>query len=182
MANTIYGNLPPIEDTNNTTEFFNNFYKQPTPGVSSNINDAVIGYFQSVTGDRESGITLAAAVLFTAAQQGITPMEVVDQFKQLGSNTNTTTYPQWKSGVNYSAGITVIYNNQYFVAMDNVPASTNFDDTMWTMLGDVQTSQNNSELTAYLTMFLNLNRQGTSLLGLSNQPQTNKYVTRAILP
>jgi hypothetical protein len=125
MANTIYGNLPPIEDTNNTTEFFNNFYKQPTPGVSSNINDAVIGYFQSITGDRESGITLAAAVLFTAAQQGITPMEVVDQF-------NRVTDP--------------------------------------------------GELTAYLTMFLNLNRQGTSLLGLSNQPQTNKYVTRAILP
>lgn len=125
MANTVYGNLPPIEDTNNTTEFFNNFFKQPGGGVSSNVNDAVIGYFQSITGERESGITLAAAVLFTAAQQGITPMEVIDQFKSIS---------------------------------------------------------NPGELSAYLTMFLNINRQGTSLLGLSNQPQKNKYVTRAILP
>jgi hypothetical protein len=124
MATTNYSNLPPIQSTNNTTEFFNSFFKPPTSGVSSNVNDAVIGYFQSITGDRETGIALASAVLFTAAQQGITPMEIVDQFNNI----------------------------------------------------------NPGEITAYLTMFLNLNRQGTSLLGLSNQPQTNKYVTRAILP
>jgi hypothetical protein len=125
MATTNYSNLPPIQSTNDTTEFFNNFFKQPTPGVSSNVNDAVIGYFQSITGDREAGVALASAVLLTAAQQGLSPMEIVDQF-------NSVADP--------------------------------------------------GELTAYLTMFLNLNRQGTSLLGLSNQPQTNKYVTRAILP
>jgi hypothetical protein len=38
------------------------------------------------------------------------------------------------------------------------------------------------ELNAYLTMFLNINRASTSLLGISNQPQTNKYIARAILP
>jgi len=38
-----------------------------------------------------------------------------------------------------------------------------------------------NELNAYLTMFLNFNRAGTSLLGLNNSPQTSKYVTRAIL-
>lgn len=120
----VYTNLPPIKSTNNTTEFFENFYKQTGVGVGANVNDAVIGYFQSITGDRETGIALAAAVLYTAAQQGLSPVEIVDQFNSIG---------------------------------------------------------NPGELNAYLTMFLNLNRQGTSLLGLSNQPQKNKYVTRAIL-
>ncbi len=38
------------------------------------------------------------------------------------------------------------------------------------------------ELNAYLTMFLNLQRVGTSYLGITNQPVTNRYVNRAILP
>ena len=37
------------------------------------------------------------------------------------------------------------------------------------------------ELSLYLAMFLNLNRVGTSLVGLNNQPVVNKYITRAIL-
>jgi hypothetical protein len=119
----IYGNLPPGEITNNTTEFFDNFFKQAGT-TSENVNDAVVGYFQSVTGDKDSGITLAAAVLYTAGQQGIQPMELIDEFRKLSPG----------------------------------------------------------ELNAYLTMFLNINRVGTSLLGLSNSPQTSKYVTRAVLP
>ena len=38
------------------------------------------------------------------------------------------------------------------------------------------------QLNNYLTMFLNLNRIGTSYLGISNAPITNKYVSRMILP
>ncbi len=38
------------------------------------------------------------------------------------------------------------------------------------------------ELNAYLVMFLNLQRKGTSYLGITNQPIANKYVNRAILP
>ena len=37
------------------------------------------------------------------------------------------------------------------------------------------------ELTLYLAMFLNLNRIGTSLVGVNNNSPQNKYVTRAIL-
>ena len=37
------------------------------------------------------------------------------------------------------------------------------------------------ELNGYLTVFLNLNRIGTSLLGLINQPRTNVYIRRSIL-
>ena len=38
------------------------------------------------------------------------------------------------------------------------------------------------ELNNYLTMFLNLQRVGTSYLGITNQPLSNKYINRAILP
>jgi hypothetical protein len=37
------------------------------------------------------------------------------------------------------------------------------------------------ELNLYLAMFLNLNRVGTSLVGVNNQSKQNKYITRAIL-
>jgi len=38
------------------------------------------------------------------------------------------------------------------------------------------------ELDAYTAMFLNFERKGTSYLGLSNQPQVNKYIQRSIRP
>lgn len=38
------------------------------------------------------------------------------------------------------------------------------------------------ELNNYLTMFLNLQRVGTSYLGITNQPLSNKYIDRSILP
>ena len=119
----IFGNLPPTTVTNNTVDFFDNFFVQ-TFNTSQDVNDTIIGYFQEVTGDHDNGITLAASVLFTAQQQGIKPIELLDEFRKL----------------------------------------------------------NTGELNAYLTMFLNINRIGTSLLGLSNSPQTSPYVKRAILP
>lgn len=39
-----------------------------------------------------------------------------------------------------------------------------------------------NQLNSYLVMFLNLQRKGTSYLGITNQPIANKYVNRAILP
>lgn len=39
-----------------------------------------------------------------------------------------------------------------------------------------------TELNGYLTMFLNLNRIGTSYLGTNTTPTMNKYVARTILP
>ena len=38
------------------------------------------------------------------------------------------------------------------------------------------------EVNAYIAMFLNLNRIGTSYLGINTDPQVNKYVSRTIRP
>jgi len=38
------------------------------------------------------------------------------------------------------------------------------------------------QLNVFIAMYLNLNRVGSSLLGVRNQPVTNKYVSRTIIP
>ena len=120
------GNLPPVTDNeaNITTEFFNNYFLEDNTNISQNTNDTVIAFFQKYTGNKDTGNTLAASVVYTANTQQLDPLALVEEFRKLTPN----------------------------------------------------------ELNAYLTMFLNFNRAGTSLLGISNQPQTNKYVQRAILP
>ena len=42
-------------------------------------------------------------------------------------------------------------------------------------------TQEQDELTPYLTVLLNQNRVNTSLLGIGNSPAVNKYIQRAIL-
>jgi len=119
----IYGNLPPTTTGDKTTEYFDVFFKNGV-NTSSNVNDAFVGYFQQVTGDKEAGVTVAASVLYVALNSGLEPMSLLDEFRKL----------------------------------------------------------NPGELNAYLTTILNVNRVGTSLLGITNTPQPNQYLTRAILP
>jgi hypothetical protein len=40
---------------------------------------------------------------------------------------------------------------------------------------------NQTQLTPYISYFLNLSRIGTSLIGVQNNPARNKYVTRSII-
>ena len=53
-------------------------------------------------------------------------------------------------------------------------------DVMQTLGEFVKLGETNS-LYDYLCVFLNLNRVGTSYLGIKNAPSTNKYVNRTIL-
>ena len=97
------------------TQYFNNYFTKPTT-VSSNQNDAVTAYFETVTGgNKQSAAVLASTVVYTALAQGLDPMSIVQQFQAL------------KPG----------------------------------------------ELNLYLAMFLNLNRVGTSLVGVNNSPVQN---------
>lgn len=117
------GNLPPSINTDPTTAYFNTGFTAKS-NTSSNINDALVGFFEEWTGSAESGLLLAGTILYAAQGQNINPMDLLIQFKEL----------------------------------------------------------DNKQLHAYLTLFLNLNRVGTSLLGISNSPQVNKYIERVILP
>lgn len=166
---TTSGNLPNNNGYNSTQQYFNNFYTQQ-PNVGPSENDAVVAYFQMITGDKETGKTLAGAVVYTCIQQNLEPLAVVEQLKKF-SDKNRLTSPTYSSETNKDAQDTDVYV-----------------DGVWTSSGKQHAKpgpsvpyNNLSELDAYLTMLLNLNRAGTSLLGLSNSPRTGKYIQRSIL-
>ena len=103
-------------------KYFNNFFEVPI-GVSSNIDTAIIGYFETISDNKEAARALASAVIFTSVKQGINPMDTLKEFQKLSPG----------------------------------------------------------ELDAYTAIFLNIDRVGTSFLGVSNSPVINKYVNRTIL-
>ena len=122
---TIQNNLSQVDISSNTSTqtFFNNYFK-PTFVVSTNIDDAVIAFFEQITDTKAAARLIASAVIYTSLEQNIDPMSTIEKFSRL----------------------------------------------------------NKPELTSYLVMFLNLNRVGTSYLGINNNPTVSKYVARMILP
>ena len=228
------GNLPTdVGQPQSTTTFFNNYYTQ-TPSVSAATNDTVIAYFQSITGDVDAGKTLAAAVIYTATQQNLDPVGLVEELKKLSDKNlanlpvitpltetviteynnyqdvleNLNNYPEGQlfylpeldifykstngtivSPEGYQAqkqapqGQTVIYNFSFvsYTAGKYSQRTSATADDKYAKPGPSVAYNSISEVNAYLTMFLNLNRSGTSLLGLSNSPLTSKNITRTIL-
>ena len=228
------GNLPTdVGQPQSTTTFFNNYYTQ-TPSVSAATNDTVVAYFQSITGDVDAGKTLAAAVIYTATQQNLDPVGLVEELKKLSDKNlanlpvitpltetviteynnyqdvleNLNNYPEGQlfylpeldifykstngtivSPEGYQAqkqapqGQTVIYNFSFvsYTAGKYSQRTSATADDKYAKPGPSVAYNSISEVNAYLTMFLNLNRSGTSLLGLSNSPLTSKYITRTIL-
>lgn len=112
----------PETNTNGTIKYFNNFYED-IASISQNENDAIVGYFEQYTENKEAALILAQTVIDTANAQKVDPMIVLDQFKHVSNN----------------------------------------------------------DLNAILALFLNINRNSTSLLGIKNQPVTNPYITRTII-
>lgn len=104
-----------------SNKYFNNFFEIPVE-VSSNVDAAIVAYFEQIADNKESARALASAVIYTSVKQGLNPMETLKEFQKLPKG----------------------------------------------------------ELDAYTAMFLNFERKGTSYLGISNQPQTNKYIQRSI--
>ncbi len=105
-----------------TTAYFNNYFK-PEYIVSQDLNDTILGYFETVAANKTSARALAGALIYTAKSQNLDPMLVLQKFISLPKG----------------------------------------------------------QMNGYLTMFLNMNRVGTSMLGVSNAPMSNKYVERTIL-
>jgi hypothetical protein len=165
------GNLPTDNGYNSTQQYFNNFYTQQ-PNIGPNQNDTVVAYFQMITGDKETGITLANSVVYTCIQQGLDPVSVVEQLKVF-SDKNRLDNPTYSSETNQDAQDPYVYNPETGTWSTGTKRYAN--------PGPSVPYNNLSELDAYLTMLLNLNRAGTSLLGLSNSPRTGKYVQRTIL-
>ena len=150
-------NLPNIDTKNITTRYFNNYFG-PGVAVSQNLDNAVLGFFESITGNKESAKVLASAVLYTAITQNIDPMAVVEELRALGRRSQPST-------------VSVSYTN-----------SSQQNSDKYAVPGPLANQDNFIEVNAYLAMFLNLSRANTSLLGITNEPPRSRYVDRAILP
>jgi hypothetical protein len=150
-------NLPGISNTNATTRYFNNYFGVDVT-VAQNLDNAVLGFFESVTGNKESAKVLASAVLYTAITQNIDPMTIVEELRALARRNQTATDPS-----------SYVLNQQQ-------------QSDKYATPGPLITQNNFIEVNAYLAMFLNLSRANTSLLGITNEPPRSKYVERAILP
>jgi hypothetical protein len=65
-----------------TDKFFNNFFNFPIE-VSSNVDAAIVAYFEQIADNKESARALASAVIYTAIKQGINPMSALDEFRKI---------------------------------------------------------------------------------------------------
>lgn len=63
-------------------KYFNNFFDVPVE-VSSNIDTAILSYFETITDNKESARALASAVIYTSVKQGTNPMETLKEFQKL---------------------------------------------------------------------------------------------------
>jgi hypothetical protein len=71
-----------------TQKYFNNFY---TLDYSTGpANDAIIGFFEQYTQNKQSAKNLSAAVLYTAQSQGINPLSILSDFQRLPKGQLTT--------------------------------------------------------------------------------------------
>lgn len=202
------GNLPPsLVPADKTTQYFNNFFNAGT-NVSQNVDDALIGFFQSITGNKESGKVLAATVLQTATSRGVDIMSFIDELRTLKKggriehkepvdsilvNSTFNTYQSMVDNADEFVLGQLFYIPQqsvfYQLQASGIVAITGYKaERVVLSQGNVvynyftvHYTQEQNELNAYLTMFLNLNRANTSLLGLSNSPHLNKYIARSIL-
>lgn len=141
----VSGNLPPSNNQNATTEYFNNFYTSEF-AASTNVNDAVIGYFQTITGDVDTGKTLAQTVIYTAQIQGIDPMTLIDQFKKLSDQTKLENLGTTSNNPNPNVHIPIVSGTIY---SDSLPVRTDGNVTLQTIKVNLIGSKERAVVTGY---------------------------------
>jgi len=74
-----------LNTLNDSTKFFNNIFDQPL-SVSSEVDQAILAFFEKKTGNKNSARSLAGALLYTCLSQGLDPMSVLDRYKNVADN------------------------------------------------------------------------------------------------
>lgn len=172
------GNLPSNTNQNTTTEYFNNFFTSDF-AAASNVNDAVVGYFQTITGDAETGKTLAQTVIYAAQVQGIEPMSLIDEFKKLsdqtklanlgttGPNTNPNVHVPIVSGTIYSDSLAVRTTGNLLLQTINVNLIGSKDRAIVTGYEVVGTLTANATVSGKVTL-ISANYSDDSFVAQSN--------------
>ena len=68
--------------TRDVEKYFNNYFDIPV-NVSSNVDSAIVAYFEQITSNKESAKALASAVIYTSLKQGLDPMTTLKEFQKL---------------------------------------------------------------------------------------------------
>lgn len=68
--------------TRDVSKYFNNYFDIPV-NVSSNVDSAIVAYFEQITSNKESAKALASAVIYTSLKQGLDPMATLQEFQKL---------------------------------------------------------------------------------------------------
>lgn len=55
----------------------------PGATITANAQAAVVSYFQELTGNKASADILASSIIFTSAMQGLDPVGLIQEFKNL---------------------------------------------------------------------------------------------------
>jgi len=63
--------------------YFNNVFK-PITSLQSDMVDAVETFFEIITKNKTSARVLASAVIYTAKNQGVDPLELIKEFQKMG--------------------------------------------------------------------------------------------------
>jgi hypothetical protein len=109
---------------NKTTAYFNNF-NDPKAGISPDVNDEILSYFEQQTGgDTASAKILVQTIIDTAKAQREDPIKVLDQFKKvpIGDLTGTLALYLNSTRVNTSLlGIKVAPKTNRFVTRTILP-------------------------------------------------------------
>ena len=63
-------------------KYFNNYFDIPVE-VSSNVDTAIIAYFEQITENKDAARAMASAVIYTSIKQGMNPMATLDEFRKL---------------------------------------------------------------------------------------------------
>ena len=72
-----------VNRSTSASKYFNNFFIAPG-SVSSNQNAAITAFFEQLTdGNKSAAAVLASTVVYTSMAQGIDPMSILQQFKEL---------------------------------------------------------------------------------------------------
>jgi hypothetical protein len=55
----------------------------PGATITANAEAAIVSFFQGLTGNNDAGKLLASSIIFTSAMQGIDPIGLIEEFKNL---------------------------------------------------------------------------------------------------
>lgn len=117
-------------NNSSSKDYINNFYK-PTYSISSNTDSAIIAFFENQTNDAESAKILASSVVYTALAQGVDPITIVDQMRNMSideRNRFTSTFLNFNRVGTSQLGVHLPNRNNRFLQRMITPPLSSYAD------------------------------------------------------